>query len=95
MRVRYFINVLVNRSFNKINKEEDFVVQNVGLEPVLNPPLKFGVGVADYLNLELLLEGSKFHLKDCIVGSVTFHLVRLKIKLMEILLLRREQVGTG
>ena len=53
MRVRYFINVLVNRSFNKINKEEDFVVQNVGIEPVLNPPIKFGVGIADYLNLEL------------------------------------------
>jgi vacuolar protein sorting-associated protein 26 len=62
---------------------------------VLNPPIKFGVGVSDYLNLELLLEGSKYHLKDCVVGSVTFYLVRLKIKLMELLLIRREQVGTG
>lgn len=29
VRVRYYINVVVNRSYNRITKEEEFIVQNV------------------------------------------------------------------
>ena len=38
---------------------------------------------------------SKFHLKECILGKVNFNLVRIKIKLMELSIIRRETVGSG
>jgi len=38
---------------------------------------------------------SRYHLKDVIVGKIYFLLVRIKIKYMEIAILKRESVGTG
>lgn len=29
VRVRYYINVIINRAYNKISKEEEFIVQNL------------------------------------------------------------------
>ena len=34
-------------------------------------------------------------MKDCILGKVNFNLVRIKIKLMELSIIRRETVGSG
>ena len=33
VRVRYYLNVVINRNYNKISKEEEFIVQNPGEEP--------------------------------------------------------------
>jgi vacuolar protein sorting-associated protein 26 len=53
------------------------------------------VGIEDCLHIEFEFAHSKFHLKDCIQGKVSFNLVRLKIRHMELSLIRREQVGNG
>ena len=37
----------------------------------------------------------RYHLKDVIVGKIYFLLVRIKIKYMEIAIIRRESVGSG
>lgn len=37
----------------------------------------------------------RYHLKDIIVGKIYFLLVRIKIKYMEIAIIRRESVGSG
>lgn len=37
----------------------------------------------------------RYHLKDVIVGKIYFLLVRIKIKYMEIAILKRESVGNG
>jgi vacuolar protein sorting-associated protein 26 len=73
--------------------EEEFVVQNIDPEPQLNPPIKMEVGIEECLHIEFEFERSKFHLRDCILGKVNFNLVRIKIKLMELSLIRRESVG--
>lgn len=38
---------------------------------------------------------SRYHLKDVIVGKIYFLLVRIKIKHMEIDIIKRETTGTG
>ena len=38
---------------------------------------------------------SKYHLKDVIVGKIYFLLVRIKIKHMEIAIIKRETTGSG
>ena len=38
---------------------------------------------------------NRYHLKDVIVGKIYFLLVRIKIKHMEIAIIKRETVGNG
>ena len=90
MKVRYYVNVIVNRGYNKLTEEEEFVVFNIASEPVLNPPTKLEVGIEGKLRLSFELDSTKFHLEDCIVGRVLFNIVKLKISLVEILLIKRE-----
>merc|ERR1712135_208283 len=53
------------------------------------------VGFEDCLHIEFEYDKSKYHLKDVIVGKVYFLLVRIKIKHMELNIIRRETAGTG
>lgn len=95
VRVRYYVNVIINRQYAKITKEEEFIVFNLQEEPKLNPPIRMEVGIEECLHIEFEFAQSKFHLKDCIMGKVNFNLVRIKIKLMELSLIKRETVGNG
>lgn len=55
--------------------------------------VKMDVGIEDCLHIEFEYLKSRFSLKDVIVGRIYFLLVRLKIKHMELSLIRRETVG--
>ncbi|KAL7664295.1 Vacuolar protein sorting-associated protein 26 [[Candida] zeylanoides] len=57
------------------------------------PTVKMDVGIEDCLHIEFEYSKSRFSLKDVIVGRIYFLLVRLKIKHMELSLIRRETVG--
>jgi len=52
VRVRYFINVVINRQYARVTKEEEIIVQNIQEEPHLNPPIKMEVGIEDCLHIE-------------------------------------------
>jgi hypothetical protein len=52
------------------------------------------VGIEDCLHIEFEYSKSKYHLKDVIVGRIYFLLVRLKIKHMELSIIRRETTGS-
>jgi len=95
IRLRYYINVVINRNYNRITKEEEFIVSNLGTEPESNRPIKMEVGIEECLHIEFEFNCSKFHLKDCILGKVFFNLVRIKIKHMELSIIRKEIVGSG
>ena len=95
IRLRYYINVVINRNYNRITKEEEFIVSNIQTEPDNNRPIKMEVGIEECLHIEFEFNCSKFHLKDCILGKVFFNLVRIKIKHMELSIIRKEIVGSG
>ena len=52
MRLRYYINVVINRNYNRITKEEEFMVQNSGAQPEENHPIKMEVGIEECLHIE-------------------------------------------
>ncbi|KAI5953235.1 vps26 [Candida jiufengensis] len=56
--------------------------------------VKMDVGIEDCLHIEFEYSKSKFSLKDVIIGRIYFLLVRLKIKHMELSLIKRETVGS-
>jgi len=63
--------------------------------PELNSSIKMEVGIEECLHIEFEYGRSKFHLKDVILGKIYFLLVRIKIKYMELALIKREVTGTA
>jgi len=53
------------------------------------------VGIEDCLHIEFEYNKSKYHLQDVIIGKIYFLLVRIKIKHMEIVIIKRESTGSG
>jgi len=96
VRLRYFVRLSVIRNYaNNVTKEVDMVVQNLYPQPELNNCLKMEVGIEDCLHIEFEYDKSKYHLKDVVIGKVYFLLVRIKIKHMELNIIRRETTGNA
>lgn len=90
------VRITINRGFaSKIVKEEEFAVNNVEEEPDAQSLIKMEVGIEDCLHIEFEYNKGKYHLKDCVLGKVYFLLVKIKIKFMELQLIRRETIGAG
>ena len=53
------------------------------------------VGIEDCLHIEFEYDRKHYHLRDMIRGKIHFLLVRIKIKHMELAVLRRETSGEG
>ncbi|XP_049805796.1 vacuolar protein sorting-associated protein 26B-like [Schistocerca nitens] len=95
VRLRYFLRVTIVRRLSDIIKEMDIVVHTLSCYPEMNNSIKMEVGIEDCLHIEFEYNKSKYHLKDVIVGKIYFLLVRIKIKHMEIAIIKRETTGSG
>mgnify|MGYP002377765482 FL=1 len=83
------------KRFSNFVSERDVCVQQLTQYPELNNSIKMEVGIEDSLHIEFEYNKSKYHLKDVIVGKINFLLVRIKIKHMEIAILKKEKSGSG
>jgi len=95
--LNYYVRVTVSRSMmsTKVMKQIEFWERIYTSLPEANSNIKMEVGIEDCLHIEFEYNKSKYHLKDVIIGKIYFLLVRLKIKTMNISLLKRETTGTG
>jgi len=96
VRLRYFLKVTVKRGLvSNVVKEQDLWVRNFTSVPEVNHPIKMEVGIEDCLHIEFEYNRSKYHMKDVIIGKIYFLLVRIKIKHMELAIIKRESTGSG
>lgn len=97
VRLRYFIKATVMRgmAIPNITKETEFCVHMLSAFPNVPNPLKMEVGIEDSLHIEFEYNKSRYHLDEAIIGKISFILVRVKIKHMEVDIIRREQTGNG
>ena len=97
VRLRYAVRVTMQRAYgNTVSQEFRFLVRNTETPPRLdNPGIKMEVGIEDCLHIEFEYAKAKYHLKDVVVGKIFFLLVRIKIKHMELAIIRREAAGSG
>lgn len=95
VKLRYFVRVTVSRRMADVIREKDIWVYSYIMPPESNSSIKMDVGIEDCLHIEFEYSKSKYHLKDVIVGRIYFLLVRLKIKHMELSIIRRETTGTA
>jgi len=94
VKLRYFIRVTISRRMSDVVKEKDIWVHSFRMPPDSNNSIKMEVGIEDCLHIEFEYNKSKYHLKDVIVGKIYFLLVRIKIKHMELSIIRRETTGS-
>ncbi|XP_045111580.1 vacuolar protein sorting-associated protein 26B-like isoform X1 [Portunus trituberculatus] len=95
VRLRYFLRVTIVRRLSDITQEMNLLVHTLSSYPEMNNSIKMEVGIEDCLHIEFEYNKSKYHLKDVIVGKIYFLLVRIKIKHMEIAIIKRETTGSG
>jgi len=95
VKLRYFIRATVSRRIQDVIREKDIWVYSYRIPPEINSSIKMDVGIEDCLHIEFEYSKSKYHLKDVIVGRIYFLLVRLKIKHMELSIIRRETTGVA
>ncbi|RCH98455.1 Vacuolar protein sorting-associated protein 26B [Rhizopus azygosporus] len=93
VKLRYFVRVTVSRRLADIVRERDIWVNSYRMPTEVNNSIKMEVGIEDCLHIEFEYNKSKYHLKDVIVGKIYFLLVRIKIKTMELSIIRRETTG--
>lgn len=95
VKLRYFLRVVVVRRLSDIVREMDIIVHTLSSYPDVNKSIKMEVGIEDCLHIEFEYNRSKYHLRDVIVGKIYFFLVRIKIKYMEIVIMKKETVGVS
>ncbi|KAM0789264.1 Vacuolar protein sorting-associated protein 26B [Microbotryomycetes sp. NB124-2] len=95
VKLRYFVRVTVSRRMADVVKEKELWVHSFRMPPDTNNSIKMEVGIEDCLHIEFEYNKSKYHLKDVIVGKIYFLLVRIKIKHMELSIIRRETTGAA
>ncbi|KAI9891835.1 MAG: hypothetical protein M1814_002400 [Vezdaea aestivalis] len=95
VKLRYFVRVTVSRRMADVIREKELWVYDYSDLPDINNSIKMDVGIEDCLHIEFEYSKSKYHLKDVIVGRIYFLLVRLKIKHMELSIIRRETTGAA
>eukprot|EP00358_Blepharisma_japonicum_P006171 CAMPEP_0202940428 /NCGR_PEP_ID=MMETSP1395-20130829/577_1 /ASSEMBLY_ACC=CAM_ASM_000871 /TAXON_ID=5961 /ORGANISM="Blepharisma japonicum, Strain Stock R1072" /LENGTH=238 /DNA_ID=CAMNT_0049634909 /DNA_START=171 /DNA_END=884 /DNA_ORIENTATION=+ len=96
-KVRYTLRVtIIRKNFSSnIVREQEIAVMNTSTEVEDSALIKMEVGIEECLHIEFEYNKNKYHLADCIVGKVNFLLVRIRIKYMEIAIIRRETIGAG
>ncbi|GAA5811261.1 hypothetical protein MFLAVUS_004694 [Mucor flavus] len=94
VRLRYFVCIRIARRLADIVRERDIWVNSYKMPIEVNNSTKMEVGIEDCLHIDFEYNKSKYHLKDVIVGKIYFLLVRIKIKTMELSIIRRETTGS-
>lgn len=81
---------------NFIEDQEFGVINPVDIS-TLKPwvPIKYEVGIEDWLHLIFEFERTKYHSKDFISGTVTFKKVSIRLKSMELQIIKKETIGAG
>ncbi|KAE8988956.1 Vacuolar protein sorting-associated protein 26 [Phytophthora rubi] len=97
VKLKYVLRATLARGnyASSLVQEQDLWVQRVVPPPPVDRSIKMEVGIEDCLHIEFEYDKSRYHLKDVVIGKIFFLLVRIKIKHMELAILRRESVGAG
>eukprot|EP01063_Lacrimia_lanifica_P007243 TRINITY_DN1459_c0_g6_i1.p1 TRINITY_DN1459_c0_g6~~TRINITY_DN1459_c0_g6_i1.p1 ORF type:complete len:319 (+),score=139.70 TRINITY_DN1459_c0_g6_i1:76-1032(+) len=94
-QLRYFTRVTLKRVYAP-EVVEEHPVWVVNPQPVssYNQPIKMEVGLDKRLHIEFEYNKRNYHLQDVVLGKIYFLVVKLRIKQMELALLKRESTGS-
>jgi vacuolar protein sorting-associated protein 26 len=93
VNVKYFLKVTISTKFRSCEYEQEFAVIRPDYPDVLNQdnqPIRLEVGIEDWLHLVFDVDSRNFGLKDTLKGRVTFKKVCIRMKSMEIQIIKKE-----
>lgn len=94
--LRYVIRAKIRRAYGAgVECSKDFSVQNISPAPTHNERIKMEVGIEDCLHIEFEYQRNRYALTDVVLGKIYFLRVKIKVKHMELVLIRRESSGGG
>ena len=94
--IKYYLRLSIDTKFRTLLYEQEFLVRNPEPVSILsenNQPIKLEVGIEDWLHLVFDLDSRNFGLKDIALGRVTFKKVSIRLKSMEVQIIRKEVVN--
>ena len=95
VNVRYYLKVTIAVKFRTFEYEQEFAVIRPDYPDILkqdNQPIRLEVGIEDWLHLVFDVDSRNFGLKDIIKGRVTFKKVSIRMKSMEIQIIKKESI---
>ncbi|KAI9026641.1 vacuolar protein sorting-associated protein 26-domain-containing protein [Phycomyces nitens] len=95
IKLRYFVRVMVKTHLSDLSHESDILVCSHIQHRHPTKPLKMEIGLDNCLHIEFKCNKTSYHLEDVVVGRIIFRMVRIKIKLMELWVVRRESIGSS
>jgi vacuolar protein sorting-associated protein 26 len=95
VKLRYFLRATASKRLSELQKEKEIWVYSYRMPPDINNSIKMEVGIEDCLHIEFEYNKSKYHLRDVIVGKIYFLLVRIKVRNMELSIIKRETTGAS
>ena len=96
VNVKYFLKVTIFTKFRSAEYEQEFAVIRPDYPDILkqeNQPIRLEVGIEDWLHLVFDVDSRNFGLKDIIKGRVTFKKVSIRMKSMEIQIIKKESIA--
>ena len=90
-KCKIFITIMTK--FRNSKYEQEFAVIRPDFPDILkqdNQPIKLEVGIEDWLHLVFDVDLRNFGLKDIVKGKVAFKKVNIRMKSMEIQIIRKE-----
>lgn len=96
--VKYLLRLTIEARLKTIHYDQEFAVINPEPISVLqtdNQPIKLEVGIEDWLHLVFEVDSRHFGLKDIAKGRVTFKKVSIRLKSMEVQIIKKETVNTA
>jgi len=93
--IKYFVKIIIDSTLANSTYEKEFAVVNPYDESILYEndfPLKMRVGVKNTLSLSIEFEHCNYNCRGTLKGFVTFNLLKINIKSIEVQLLRKEVV---
>jgi hypothetical protein len=96
IQLRYQIRAKIRRAYGAgVEATKDFAIQNISQPPEINERIKMEVGIEQCLHIEFEYQRSRYALSDVVIGKIYFLRVKIKVKHMELVLIRHESCGIG
>ncbi|OAF66359.1 Vacuolar protein sorting-associated protein 26 [Intoshia linei] len=95
VRLRYFVRIVINKTWNNYINERDIIVHSLSTYPEKAKIVSAEVGLENILQLEYEYDNFRYSLNETIVGAIHFQLVLMKVIRMELQLVLRETTGYG
>lgn len=97
IKLRYYLKLTVNKRFMSEGMEKTLWFHNTNMQGCAPPSqqIRMEVCLEDSLQLTFEYPKSVYTLNDVVTGWIHFQLVRIKVRSLELCVIRREFIGEG